>query len=257
MAQKKRNEPDSPPRTMDEDPVVRGIIQAISLKRIRPGAKLGEDQLVEAFGSNRIHVRNVLAYLGSRGIVTQYPNRGAYVTEPSVEEARHVFRTRRILERAAIEELLPRLTERDIAEIRVHVDREAKHLNNDRWNTLSLTGDFHALIGRLSGNAVLAKFLEELVLRTSLIIATYESSGSSDCSYDAHPDIAEKLIARDLSGAIAAMDAHLAAMEKRLPLDAAPEAPTDIATIFAELGVGIAKSGRAKSRKKADAATAL
>jgi DNA-binding GntR family transcriptional regulator len=257
MAQRKRVEADPSPRSMDEDPVVRGIIKAISLKRIRPGAKLGEDQLVDAFGTNRIHVRNVLAYLGSRGIVTQYPNRGAYVTEPSVEEARGVFRTRRILERAAIEALVPRLTEQDIEEIRNHLETETKHLADDRWNTLSVTGDFHALIGHLSGNAVLAKFLEELVLRTSLIIATYEPSGSADCSYDAHPDIAEKLIARDAPAAVAAMDAHLIAMESRLPLDATPEAPTDIAAIFAELGVGASKSKRRKSTKKSDATASL
>lgn len=226
------------------------------LKRIRPGAKLGEDQLVEAFGTNRIHIRHVLAYLGSRGIVTQYPNRGAYVTEPSVEEARQVFRTRQILERAVIEELMPRLTKQNIAELRTHLDREGKHhLTHYRWNTLSVTGDFHTLLGRLSGNAVLTKFLEELVLRTSLIIATYEPSGSADCSYDAHPDIAEKLIAGDARGAIAAMDAHLEAMERRLPLDTVPEPPTDIARIFAELGVGAAKPAR--SRKKPDATASI
>jgi DNA-binding GntR family transcriptional regulator len=188
--------------------------------------------------------------------VTQYPNRGAYVTEPSIEEARQVFRARRILERAVIEELMPRLTEQNVDEIRTHLDREGKqHLTHDRWNTLSVTGDFHTLLGRLSGNAVLAKFLEELVLRTSLIIATYEPTGSADCSYDAHPDIAEKLIARDARAAIAAMDAHLDAMEKRLPLDTVPEPPTDIASIFAELGVGAAKSTR--SRKKPDATASI
>jgi DNA-binding GntR family transcriptional regulator len=65
MAQKKKNDSSDPsPRSMDADPVVQGVIKAISLKRIRPGAKLGEDQLVEAFGTNRIHIRHVLAYLG-------------------------------------------------------------------------------------------------------------------------------------------------------------------------------------------------
>lgn len=254
---KRAAEPSSP-RLMDQDPVVQGIVKAISLKRIRPGAKLGEDELAKAFGANRIHIRHVLAYLGSRGIVTQYPNRGAYVSEPSVEEARQVFQTRRILERAALEALVPDLTEKHAQALQTHLKQEkATHLNHDRWNTLSLTGDFHTLIGRLSGNAVLAKFLEDLVLRTSLVIAAYEPAGSTDCSYDAHPDIAQKIIERDLPGAIAAMKAHLDAMEQRLPLQIASESISDIATIFAELGVAKAAGRRPRPRKKPDATAPL
>lgn len=256
MAKRANRDAELSPRSMDQDPVVRGVIKAISLKRIRPGAKLGEDDLAKAFGANRIHIRHVLAYLGSRGIVTQYPNRGAYVSEPSIEEARQVFQTRRILERAAIEALIPKLDNQDVQALRRHVSEEATHLHQDRWNTLSLTGDFHTLIGRLSGNAVLAKFLEDLVLRTSLIIAAYEPAGSTDCSYDAHPSIAERIIARDLPEAIAAMNEHLDAMEKRLPLHAIPEAPANIASIFAELGV--ATAGRlSRPRKKSDAAASV
>ncbi len=36
--------------TMDHDPVVQGILKAISLKRLRPGMKLGEVELASAFG---------------------------------------------------------------------------------------------------------------------------------------------------------------------------------------------------------------
>ena len=125
MTQAKQDGADQAPRSIAEDPVVQGIIRAVSLKRIRPGAKLGEVQLAKAFGVNRIHIRHVLAYLGSQGIVTQFPNRGAYVSEPSVEEARQVFKTRRILERAAIEALVPRLPPKDVQELRDHVQREA------------------------------------------------------------------------------------------------------------------------------------
>ena len=257
MAQTSRDGAVQTPRSIAEDPVVQGIIQAVSLKRIRPGAKLGEVQLAKAFGVNRIHIRHVLAYLGSKGIVTQFPNRGAYVSEPSVEEARQVFRTRRILERAAIEALVPRLTPQDVREIRDHVQREVAHVKADRWESLSLTGDFHSLLGRLSGNDVLAGFLDELVLRTSLIIAAYEPTGSNDCSPDAHPAIAEKIIARDVKAAVDAMDVHIDAMEHRLPLGAVSPPPDDIAAIFAELGVGKAAPRRQKRERKANATASL
>lgn len=231
---------------MDEDPVVRGILRAISLKRIRPGTKLGEDQLVEVFGTNRIHVRQVLAHLGSRNVITLYPNRGAYVARPTVEEARQVFATRRILERAAVAELVDALSDAAAEELRGHVEREGTHLHDDRWGTLSLTGEFHTVIARLTGNMVLTKFLDELVLRTSLIIAAFEPQGALDCSHEAHPHIAGLILARDKDGAIAAMEEHLDAMERRLRLDVPIETKEDIVSIFADLGVAKASERTAK-----------
>jgi DNA-binding GntR family transcriptional regulator len=223
--------------TMDDDPVVKGLLKAISLKRVRPGTKLVADQLVEAFGSNRIHIRQVFEHLGSRNIIRLYPNRGAYVAQPTVEEARQIFATRRILERAAVSDLLNRLDDQSVRALQEHVEREHEHPEQDRWNTLTITGGFHSLVARLTGNAVLAKFIDELVLRTSLIIATFEHRDSEDCSPNAHPMIAELIIARDREGAVAAMEAHLQAMEDRLDYHASVEETQDLVSIFADLGV--------------------
>ena len=53
------------------------------------------------------------------------------------------------------------------------------------------------------------------------------------------------------------MEAHLDAMESRLPLGGVPPPPDDIEAIFAELGVGKAAPRRQKREKKANAAAAL
>src|SRR5262245_58091984 len=78
-------------RSIDDDPVVQGILTAISQKRLKPGAKLGEDKLAAAFGTTRIHIRQALAHLASRKVVMQIPNRGAFVYRPSWEEAQDIF----------------------------------------------------------------------------------------------------------------------------------------------------------------------
>jgi DNA-binding GntR family transcriptional regulator len=223
--------------SMDDDPVVKGLLKAISLKRIRPGTKLVADELVDVFGSNRIHIRQVFEHLGSRNIVRLYPNRGAYVAQPTIEEARQIFATRRVLERAAVAELVDKLDARAAEALRQHVGCEAGHADDDRWNTLTITGEFHTLIAHLTGNDVLAKFIDELVLRTSLIIAAFEPHDADDCSPDAHPDIADRILAGDREGALAALDAHLRAMEDRLHFDAPREQATDLASVFAALGV--------------------
>ena len=161
------------------------------------------------------------------------------MAQPSVDEARQIFATRRVLERQAVLQLIDRLDDTMEAALRHHIGREHAHDEQDRWSTLTVTGEFHGLIAQLSGNAVLARFVDELVLRTSLIIATFEQhGGADDCSPDAHPDIVGRILARDREGAVAAMEAHLAAMENRLAFDAIKEEPQDLATIFADLGVG-------------------
>src|SRR3954469_11136013 len=99
----KRTAPGSvDPRSMDDDPVVQGILTAISQKRLKPGAKLGEDRLAEVFGTTRIHNRQALAHLASRKVVVQFPNRGAFVYRPTWEEAQEMFAARSVIEAATV-----------------------------------------------------------------------------------------------------------------------------------------------------------
>ena len=98
-----------------------------------------------------------------------------------------------------------------------------------------------------SGNPVLVKFMEELALRTSLIIAQFEPPGAEDHCPRAHPRIAEKILARDKAGAIKAMDDHLNEMQARLRLEGT-EGEDGIATIFQSLGI-VPMSKRKSARR--------
>ncbi len=201
---------------MDQDAVVQGILKAISLKRLRPGMKLGEIELASAFGTNRTHIRQVLSHLGSRDLVTLIPNRGAFVSQPSANEARAIFEARRVLERAAISGAIANLTPQSARELERLVAVEQSSNHPDRWEGLDLSASFHVAIARLAANPVLLKFTEELALRTSLVIAQFELPGAKDHCPDAHPGIVDLILARDEAGAVAAMERHLAEMLQRL-----------------------------------------
>src|SRR5215813_4544538 len=225
------------PRTMDDDPVVKGILKAISQKRLRPGLKLGEARLASAFNTTRIHVRQALAHLASRRIVTQYANRGAFVGRPSIEEARDIFAARHVIEAATVSALIDRLDASAKQRIKDHMRRERADDRSDRWASLSLTADFHVLIAELAGNTVTLDFAKEVILRTSLAIAAFEIPGSADCSPDAHPHIADLILARNKPAALEAMKTHLNDIENRLRLGEVERDPDDIVTIFQDLGV--------------------
>src|SRR5262245_24569529 len=138
------------PRSMDDDPLVQGILTAISQKRLKPGAKLGEDQLARAFGTTRIHVRQALAHLAAGKIVKQFPNRGEFVDRPTWEESHVMFVARSVIEAATVSAAIDRLDKAGRDALRTHMRREAGHDRNDRWASLSLTAEFHVLIAELA-----------------------------------------------------------------------------------------------------------
>lgn len=233
----KRSEPEVvDPRSNDDDPVIQGILTAISQKRLKPGAKLGEDKLAAAFGTTRIHIRQALVHLASRKVVMQIPNRGAFVYRPSWEEAQDIFAARRLLETAAVSAAIDRLDKSGKAELKAHMEREARHDRNDRWASLSLTAEFHILVAKLAGNQVLLDMSRELMLRTSLAIATFEQQGEPDCSPDAHPDIGALILARDKAGAIHAMRHHIDDMERRIRPEEGKEEIDELTAIFKDIG---------------------
>lgn len=200
------------------DPVFEAIMRAILLRRLRPGTKLGEDIIAQMFDTNRMHVRKVFAHLAYRGIVKLQPNRGAFVSRPSIRDAHEVFESRRAIERACVERLIEVLTPDALAQLRAHNQMEQQADRADRLAFIAMSGEFHMLIARLGESRILHKFMEELTAHTALIIAEYEHPGSLDCSPDCHPQLVEMIAARDREGAVALMDQHLQQMWARLDL---------------------------------------
>ena len=54
----------------------------------RPGRSSVEERLAAVFGVSRTKIRQALARLAHDGIVTVFPNRGAFVTQPDASRRR-------------------------------------------------------------------------------------------------------------------------------------------------------------------------
>ncbi len=85
-----------------DDIVYAHIFEAILEQRLAPGTKLSEEALGEIFGVSRTIIRRALSRLAHESVVLLRPNRGAVVASPTVEEARQVFFSRRMVERAEV-----------------------------------------------------------------------------------------------------------------------------------------------------------
>ena len=83
---------------------------------------------------------------------------------------------------------------------------------------IKASGDFHLLLAEVAGNAILHRFMEELVARSSLVIALYGRSGASSCGHVEHGEILEALEARDGARASALIVHHIDHIEADLDL---------------------------------------
>lgn len=204
---------------------------AILERRLAPGTKLQEVALGTHFGVSRTIVRQALRTLAHEGIVALRDRRVAVVARPSAADVGHVFAARRAIEGAAVEHVCARITRAEIATLRRLVrDEEAAYRRGDRAAGLKLSLGFHQRIGELCGNPVLARYLGELVLRTSLAVALYEEASAAHAHAD-HVELTDAIAHRDGKRALRLMAVHLTGLERELHLEAAPAAPS-LADIF-------------------------
>ncbi len=223
-------EPTEPP----SQTVYRLLRRAIIEQALRPGARLPEDAIGEQFGVSRTVVRQALGRLEAEGLVETRRNRGAFVAEPTLEEANQIFEMRHVLEREVIERLVKRISVIGLDSLEAHVVQEERVRGKNGPVSIRLAGEFHTLLAELSGNTVLARYVAELVSRCSLILAMYSRKHSSDCAVDEHRQIIQALRDRDPAKARRIMDEHLGAVAGRAEL--AEEKEDDLEAVLARYG---------------------
>jgi len=220
---------------VSDEEIVERLMAAILEHRLPPGTKLGEDRLAETFGVSRTRIRQVIFRLAGEKVVKQIANRGAFVAEPTVEEARDVFDARAAIEPLLAGRVAGRAAAAEVARLREHVTREqAAHQTDDLRAQIKLSGEFHTLVADMAGNAVLAATLRELVARSSLIIAVYGTRGGSDCAADEHLRLVDAVRRRDAAQASKVMREHLAHVERTLDLQTRPSAEIDLRAVLLE-----------------------
>ena len=214
-----------PPAGARTEAIYQQIFGAIVDHRLPPGTRLREEALCEAFAVSRTRIRKVLQRLGHEQIVELHPNRGAFVAQPSVKEARDIFAARRVVESGLVATVTEAADPRTVARLRALLaEEQAAQRDADQSAMIRLSGAFHLAIAEAADNAPLLDFLRELVSRTSLIIAVYEAPGGTPCNCDDHERLVALIDAGNVAKAVDLMSRHLHAIEDSLRLET-PERP--------------------------------
>lgn len=210
-----------------------GLLTAIMEHRLLAGTKLVEERLCEVTGASRARIRQVFARLAHEKLVTLIPNRGAFVSSPTVEEAREVFQARRFVEPQLAAVLARKATPARVRAMERHVREEDRaRERGDRAAVIRLSGKFHIMLAEMAGNAILEKLIREMVSLTCLIITLYDRPGAPACPEHEHRDLIAAIAAGDAERASATMAQHLEHIENSLDLTVRESAAPDFRSIF-------------------------
>jgi DNA-binding GntR family transcriptional regulator len=138
-----RDEPFASPTTEKvvaaSDQIVRRTLHYDVLERLRQmifdgelpaGSKVRENDLCERFGVSRTPMREALKVLANEGLVRLTPNRGAVISELTLQDLEDAFPVMGALEALAGELACLSITDQEIAEIRELQDRMVEHYEN-------------------------------------------------------------------------------------------------------------------------------
>ena len=202
------------------DDIAKDVAAAIVAHRLPPGTRLREEALGRAYQVSRTKIRAALVMLAKDKLVDLIPDKGAFVSKPTVEETRNLFFVRRALEAAMVRQFVACATEADYARLEAHLEQERQAVKDDNMQVRSsLLSDFHILLARIVGNDVLTDILEKLAGRSALITMLYQSTRDAACSSEEHGAFIAAARAGDVEKAVELMEHHLLHVEQALAFE--------------------------------------
>lgn len=130
---------------------------------LRPGERIVEGGLCEAYNIGRSRVRTILSQLDNEGLITVIPNKGASVSKLSVDEINEIFNIRALLEGYSVRLTCGRVTKSKIEHIeklQENLREAASKVDYSSWLLNNL--NFHSFFQKESENAHLLRIIKDL-----------------------------------------------------------------------------------------------
>ncbi|HEY1942293.1 MAG TPA: GntR family transcriptional regulator [Roseiarcus sp.] len=176
-----------------------------------PGLPVSEKGLAEGYGVSRTPVREALLRLADERLIDIFPQRGTFVSRISVESLRDGMVIREALERVAVRHAADKVTDADIGELRLVLERQQASERAGDWAGFHAEDEeFHRRIAILSGHPNLWRVVrQEKVQVDRCRVLHLPISGRRERVIAEHRAILAALAARDAEAADRAMAEHL------------------------------------------------
>jgi DNA-binding GntR family transcriptional regulator len=184
---------------------------------LRPGSRLPEQRLSTALGVSRNTLREAMIQLMGERVLVREPNRGVFVARPDRAAVRDVYRTRRIIEPAAVRSGESADGAR-LAAVRDAVEEGWRAAGQERWDDLaSANQHFHRALVALAGSDRLDQQMALLLAEMRLVFhGMPEVRGFHEPYLPRNLAICELLEAGDRDAAADAVVDYLRAAEEHL-----------------------------------------
>ncbi|MEM7461939.1 MAG: GntR family transcriptional regulator [Pseudomonadota bacterium] len=138
----------------------------ITRNRLKPGSKIPEKDLCEQFGVSRTPLREALKVLATDGLVRLEQNRGAWVSNITVEEVEEVFPVLGALEALSGELACKNITENEVKAIRKLHDQLVRNYQDRNLDAYFKTNQkIHKAILLAARNKTLLNYWQTLTIR--------------------------------------------------------------------------------------------
>ena len=195
------------PRALYEE-VAERLRQQIFSRELEPGSWIDELKLAATWGISRTPLREALKVLATEGLVTMKVRRGAYVTEPSIDDVQHVYHLLALLESDAAGVVAARATPDDLAELQALHDQLERQVRQ-REAFFATNEAFHYKLLALAGNRWRTQIVGDLrkVMKLNRHHSLFKK-GRLSASLAEHRGLMDAIKAGDPQAATQAMRQH-------------------------------------------------
>ncbi|MGO9754071.1 MAG: GntR family transcriptional regulator [Solirubrobacteraceae bacterium] len=184
--------------------------RAIVEGELRPGQRVGQEEVAELLGVSIAPVREALRVLQQEGQVTYFPRRGYFVTELRIEDLEEIYALRRLLEERAARHALPSIGDQDLERMELAArECAATAQSGDVAAEQQANRRFHFAILSATDQPHTIRLIRLLWDSTEAYRALYYNSPDERRrSIEAHERIIAAVRARDADRLVAELDAH-------------------------------------------------
>ncbi|MEV5233442.1 GntR family transcriptional regulator [Streptomyces pseudogriseolus] len=190
------------------DRVYEALLELITTRALQPGQHLVESELAGHLGVSRQPVREALQRLNTEGWVDLRPAQGAFVHEPTEEEADQLLTVRTLLEAEAARLAASNADSKGVRALEEILAEGLKAVEADDVDAaVALNARFHAKVMELAGNAVLAELAAQVDRRVRWYY-TPVARQRGEQSWIEHREMISAIAARDEQSATRLMREH-------------------------------------------------
>jgi DNA-binding GntR family transcriptional regulator len=184
--------------------------RAIVAGELRPGQRVGQEEIAARLGVSLAPVREALAALEQEGQLTYKPRRGYFVTELRLEDLREIYELRTLLEDRAARRAAPLLDGEALERVELAAREVVEAAEaGDVAAELAANRRFHFALLEAPGQPHALRLIRLLWDSTETYRALYYNSPNERKeAVRAHERIVAALRAGDADGLVAELDAH-------------------------------------------------